>query len=82
MIALMLHPKGVGVADRPPELFQYPTPDSQTMARAFLPFIEQGFSDEEAWHVLVSDDQRLECFKVSHGNRKGRRRQRGLFDVV
>lgn len=79
--AYMLRPTGIRVPDWP-QPFRYALASNQ--ARTFVPFIERGFSDDEAWEALFTDESRLSLFRSIHGNRKGPRRkpaQPSLFDA-
>ena len=69
----MLHPQGIGVMDRPPEIFRYGLADHKHMARTFVYYIERLFPDEEAWAALFEDNQRLDV--VRRIPRRPRRRQ-------
>lgn len=67
----MLHPSGIGVADRPAPIFPFAHPGHDKNARIFEPFIVAHFTDEEAWAALFTDEQRLALYRAIHGNRKG-----------
>lgn len=73
MSAALLRANGICVPDWP-RPFRYAHPHHDEQARIFLPFIETLMPDTEAWGALFSDEQHLACFKVVHGNRKGKRR--------
>lgn len=68
-MTLALHPKTIAYPDNP--LSPYMLPRWQSDIRVFLPYIETGRSDDEAWEALFSDDQRLDVFRTVYGNRKG-----------
>lgn len=72
-MAFMLRPRGVGVWDQPAELYRHGNHDHASQARTFLPFIELLLPDDEAWDALFTEEQRLDTFRVVHGNRKGPR---------
>ena len=40
--------------------------------RDVVPFIEMLFSDDEAWEVLFSDEDRLEMHRAVYGNKPSR----------
>jgi hypothetical protein len=65
----MLNPPGVGLVDKPPQIFRYGLASHDRMVRTIVPYIEAGFSDEEAWAALFDDEKRLSTFRLVHGNR-------------
>lgn len=87
-MSFMLRPRLIGVGDQPPTLFRYGLPHHDRLARTFVPFIELGLPDDEAWEALFTDEQRLAHFRCAYGNRKGpvqRRQVRAvptLFDEM
>lgn len=50
----MLRGAGIGVPDRPPGLFPYPTPGWAATARAVEPAIAAGLGDQVAWWDALS----------------------------
>lgn len=73
--AALLKPKGIGVADRPPQIFEYGLADHDRLVRTFEPAIAAHLPDEIAWASLFDDEFRLSVFRSTYGNRPRSRRR-------